>query len=170
MPGFKHVKKLGLYLPYLGYFGDLSRPPKSHMRFSNRQLNSIYLGQAIIRGPIVWLSEVFQELNSFDDIGFPLGRDDCDMSLRGALKGYSVGYIPCTAYSIYEEGTTRKSRKSQDQIALDARLDLSKQFPGQLNKYQRNNSELNKLVKNIQSKKIQIGDLKEVSITLSDRS
>jgi GT2 family glycosyltransferase len=170
LPDFKHVKKLGLYLPNLGYFGDLSRPPKSYMRYSNRQLNSIYLGQAIIRGPIVWLSKVFQELNCFDDIGFSLGRDDCDISLRGALRGYSVGYIPCTAYSIYEEGTTRKSRKSQDQIALDARINLSKQFPGELNKYQQNKIELNKLAKNIQCKKIHLGDLKENSITLSDRS
>lgn len=141
----KSSRRLGLYFSFLGYYGDLSQPPRSVMRYSLKQLNRIYFGEAVIRGPIVWLSDIFKKLNGFDDVGFTLGRDDCDLSLRGRLAGYCVGYIPCTAYSIYEQGTTRKQRSIQDQVELEKRHQLSAKYPGMLFNLWGNSEKLSKV-------------------------
>ena len=132
LPNSKGVQKTGFYMPFLGYFGDLSHPPESHMHYSSSQLNKLYLGEAVIRGPIVWLAETFRRLNGFDDVGFVLGRDDCDLSYRGFLNGHLSGYLPCTCFSIFEQGTTRKPRSIEDQIALNERQELSRNYPGRL--------------------------------------
>jgi hypothetical protein len=132
LPNCRAMRKTGYFVPFLGYFGDLSKPPKSYMHYSSRQRNKIYFGEAVIRGPVVWLSKTFRELNGFDDVGFVLGRDDCDLSFRGFLNGHISGYLPSTSYSIYEQGTTRKQRSIEDRIALTARQELSHNFPGRL--------------------------------------
>lgn len=141
LPIYKGVKKTGFYLPYLGYFGDLSHPPDSYMYFSSSQINKLYLGEAVIRGPIVWLTETFRKLNGFNDVGFVLGRDDCDLSFRGFLNGHLSGYLPCTCFSIYEQGTTRKPRSIEDQISLKGRQELSQNFPGRLTNFWGKNSD-----------------------------
>ena len=132
-----HKKKLGFYVPALGYFGDRANPPSSYMQFKTRQLNTLYLGEAVIRGPVIWLSEVFRKFGGFNDIAFTLGRDDCDLSFRAFHEGYVAGYLPCSAFSVYEHGTTRKKRSQKDQIELDNRLALSKNNPSTLMKFWR---------------------------------
>lgn len=132
LPSYKDVKMTGFYLPFLGYFGDLSHPPESNMHFSSSQMQKLYLGEAVIRGPIVWLSKTFRRLNGFDDVGFVLGRDDCDLSFRGFLSGHLSGYLPCKCFSIFEQGTTRKPRSNEDQLALNARQELSRNYPARL--------------------------------------
>ena len=52
----KH-KELGPYIPNYGYFGDISDEPNTKMLYSNKQMNTLYIGNAVIRGPIVWRSE-----------------------------------------------------------------------------------------------------------------
>lgn len=128
-------KKLGFYFPTLGYFGDLANPPNSYMQFSTRQLNTLYLGEAVIRGPVIWLSDIFRKLDGFNDIAFTLGRDDCDLCFRAFLEGYIAGYLPCRAFSVYEHGTTRKKRSQEDQIQLDNRIAISKNNPSNLMKF-----------------------------------
>jgi hypothetical protein len=114
------------------YFGDLSEFPKTRMLFFRQQLRTVYLGDAPIRGPLVWRAAYFKELGGLDDIGFYLGRDDCDLSLRAFTKrGWRSGYIPTMSYSIPNAGTTRKLRTVGATQALKEREALSLKFPGQ---------------------------------------
>ena len=171
LPNYRAVKKTGYYLPFLGYFGDLANPPESYMHYSSNQMNKIYLGEAVIRGPIVWLSKTFRELNGFDDVGFVLGRDDCDLSFRGFLNGHISSYLPSTAYSIYEQGTTRKSRSIEDRIALKARQELSQNFPGRLvNFWNKRSSDKAFEKKAINQMKIEVKNAYGSSINLSEMS
>lgn len=114
------------------YFGDLSEFPKTKMRFFEQQLRTVYLGDAPIRGPLVWKAAYFKELGGLDDIGYYLGRDDCDLSLKAfTQRGWKSGYIPTMSYSIPSAGTTRKLRTSDATQALKEREALSLKFPGQ---------------------------------------
>jgi len=116
-----------------GYFGDSSRYPDSSMQFSAKQLEKIYPGQAIIRGPLIWRTDFFEQLGGFDDLTYFLGRDDCDLCLRGWLRfGYFVAYLPCRSYSNPLNGTTRKPRAPRTIEELQKRADLANSFKGQL--------------------------------------
>jgi GT2 family glycosyltransferase len=116
-----------------GYFGDTSRQPDSSMQFSERQLNTIFPGYAIIRGPLIWRSELFEQLGGFDEFAYFLGRDDCDLSLRGWLRNkYFVAYMPCHSYSNPLEGTTRKPRAPEAIAELQKRAELASRFKGRL--------------------------------------
>ena len=124
-------KRLGPAPSRGGYFGDTSRPPISSMQFSATQLKTIYPGQAIIRGPLIWRSKFFEELGGYDDLAYFLGRDDCDLSLRGWLQFKNfVAYMPCRSYSNPLEGTTRKPRSPEAMAELQKRADLANRFTG----------------------------------------
>lgn len=164
-----HKKKLGFYFPALGYFGDLANPPKSYMQFKMRQLNTLYLGEAVIRGPVIWLSEIFRKFDGFNDIAFILGRDECDLCFRAFLEGYIAGYLPCKAYSIYEQGTTRKKRSQKDQTELDRRLAISKSNPSNLMKFWRGELSLN-FIEILHRNKVGIKKNYGKSIFLLDKS
>jgi len=125
-------RELGPYIPRLGYFGDISNMPSIKMNYSANQLNRLYIGDAIIRGPVIWNSEFLHELNGFNDISYYLGRDDCDLCFRGSKLGYVVGYIPSTSYSIPTWGTTRKPRTQEVDECINARNLLSLSIPGEL--------------------------------------
>ena len=127
--------RLGYYLPRLGYFGDLSSPPDDTMRFKRKELNTLYLGEALIRGPVIWNAEMFRKLGGYNDVAHPLGRDDCDLCFRAYLSGYVSGYLPCRAFSIFNQGTTRKKRSTNDQRTLDERNLLATKIPSQLLEY-----------------------------------
>ena len=126
-------RRLGPVPSRVGYFGDTSNHPNSSMKYSARQLETIYPGEAIIRGPLVWRSEFFGKLGGLDDLSYFLGRDDCDLSFRGwMLFKYFVAYMPCYSYSSPLEGTTRKPRAPEVLAELQQRADLSKRFKGEL--------------------------------------
>jgi hypothetical protein len=137
----RNLRILGWTKISTGYFGDTSNYPQSKMTFSRKQLNTVYLGQAIIRGPIVWDFAKFLLLNKFDDVSFFLGRDDCDLCIRGAMKGYEVGFIPSFSYSISGEGTTRKPRSQAAIKALEERAELASKFEGVLGRHWKNASQ-----------------------------
>ena len=133
-PKIWRKKRLGPATSREGYFGDTSRQPDSSMQFSAKQLKTIYPGQAIIRGPIIWRSDFFEQLGGYDDFAYFLGRDDCDLSLRGWLGfKYFVAYMPCRSYSNPREGTTRKPRAPEAIVELQKRTDLANRFKGRLN-------------------------------------
>lgn len=129
-------RKLGWNPPRTGYFGDISEYPKSRMKFSKRELLTIYTGEAIIRGPLIWRSEIFRKLGGYNDISYFLGRDDCDLSLRARLiLGMFVAYLPSRSYSFSQAGTTRKKRDSRAIAELKAREELSSCNPGALDNF-----------------------------------
>ena len=119
-----------------GYFGEVADNPKNVMKFTKKQRKTIYPGEAIIRGPIIWRSDVFRTLGSLNDIAFFLGRDDCDLSLRARinLKKF-VAFLPTTAYSIKEFGTTRRERSAETLYEMERRASLAAASPSALQKY-----------------------------------
>lgn len=127
--------KLGFYLPKLGYFGDLSSPPDIMMKFKSREFFRLYLGESLIRGPVIWNASIFRKLNGFNDVAHPLGRDDCDICFRACLSGFVSGYLPCRAFSIFKQGTTRKKRSISAQRALDERSLLAERNPSRLSEF-----------------------------------
>jgi len=132
MPSTDKRRELGPYIQKLGYFGDISNMPSIKMNYSISQLNTLYIGDAIIRGPIIWNSEFLRKLNGFNDISYYLGRDDCDLCFRGSKLGYIVGYIPSTSYSIPIWGTTRKPRNKEVDECINTRDLLAASNPGEL--------------------------------------
>jgi hypothetical protein len=128
-------RRLGLFLKGNDYFGDTSGFPFPRMKFSKRELNTVYVGQALIRGPIVWSAEKFRNLGGFNDIAYFLGRDDCDLALRGMINGLMVGYLPCDQVSNPNDGTTRKPRTEKVQARLEERAVLQSSQQGTLDSY-----------------------------------
>jgi GT2 family glycosyltransferase len=128
-------RRLGLYFGGVDYFGDTSGFPFPRMKFSRREKNTLFIGEAVIRGPIVWSSEKFRHLGGFNDVAFFLGRDDCDLSLRGMQRGYTVGYLPCEQISNPNHGTTRKPRTEEVHARLEERNVLHLAHPGTLDFY-----------------------------------
>ncbi len=128
-------RRLGPFLKGKDYFGDTSGFPFPRMKFSSRDLTTLFVGQALIRGPIVWSAEKFRNLGGFNDIAFFLGRDDCDLSLRGLKNGFVVGYLPCAQISNPNHGTTRKPRAEAVQARLVERAELHSAHDGTLDSY-----------------------------------
>jgi hypothetical protein len=135
LPRYFNKRGLGPFLKGFSYFGDTSGFPNPKMKFSKNQINSVYLGQAIIRGPIVWSAVHFKKLGGFNDISYFLGRDDCNLSLEGLRDNLRVGYLPCEQTSNPEDGTTRKERTPSVQLSLQERTNLSKMYPGSVNQF-----------------------------------
>jgi len=123
-----------VYTSY-NYFGDVSNFPNTKMHFTISELHTLYIGDAIIRGPVIWDSKKFSALGALDDVAFFLGRDDCDICLRATQKKWIVGYLPCTYASISMNGTSRKPRGVDAIEAMDKRSGLSLLFPGELHRF-----------------------------------
>jgi hypothetical protein len=106
------------------------------MTYTKNQLNSIYFGDGIIRGPIVWDSKAFRKFHGFNDVSFFLGRDDCDLAYRARKYNNSrVAFLPCRSFSNPEEGTTRKLRSLSTLKEMEKRAALASQIPGELSKF-----------------------------------
>ena len=89
------------------YFGDLSSAPENHMFFFPHQRRTTYIGDLIIRGPILWRTKDIKALGGFNDKKFFLGGDDMDFCTRALGElGQIVGYLPTSSYSEFGYGTT----------------------------------------------------------------
>lgn len=120
---------------HTNYFGDISEYQVSKMKFSRNQLNTVYLGEATIRGPLIWRASFFKDLNGLNDVAHYLGRDDCDVSLRAwNSNGWRSGFMPSLSYSIPTAGTTRRPRTPETLEQLRLREELSQKNPGELMK------------------------------------
>jgi hypothetical protein len=118
---FRTQIRLGIFFRDQKYFGDKSTFGVSQMKFSESNWKTLFIGETIIRGPIIWDSSKLKSLSGFDDVNFFLGRDDCDVSLRAKKFTWKVGYLPSTSYSIPSRGTTRKPRSYSVQKELERR-------------------------------------------------
>jgi hypothetical protein len=119
----------------VNYFGDVSNFPNSKMHFTKRETHTLFIGDAIIRGPLIWDAHKFSSLGALDDVAFFLGRDDCDICLRASYKKWIVGYLPCFYSSSSINGTSRKPRSADTIKCMDERSDLSLLFPGELHNF-----------------------------------
>lgn len=131
----KRKKFLGSHNLTYSYFGDFSEYPRNRMHFQAEDLRTLYIGESIIRGPIVWNFDLFTRLNGFNDLAYFLGRDDCDLSFRGHKMDYIVGYLPSHCFSVSENGTTRRPRTQEANRAIHERERLAESHPGQLSEF-----------------------------------
>lgn len=131
----KCEKTLGSHIIARGYFGDTSEFPNRKLKIKESELGNLYVGESVIRGPIVWNFELFLKLKGFNDISFFLGRDECDLCFRGRKFGYVVGYLPSRSYSISENGTTRRPRTLETMKTLQERAFLADTNKGELSEY-----------------------------------
>ena len=94
------------------YFGDLSSPPHNKMMYSRRQISTVYIGDSVIRGPIIWRTSFLKKLGLFDDFKYFLGGDEREMSIQGFnLFGYKVGFLATTCYTNLWTGTSHNPQK-----------------------------------------------------------
>ncbi len=157
LPQVFKIKRLGPFYKGKDYFGDTSGFPFPRMKFSSKELATLFIGQALIRGPIVWSAEKFKKLGGFNDIAFFLGRDDCDISLRGLKNGFVVGFVPCEQISNPSNGTTRKPRTKEVQAKLNERVELHSIHKGSLDFYwSMSMKERKRILANSQFKRIRI--------------
>jgi len=128
-------KRLPHVYTSFNYFGDVSNFPNTKMYFTKRELHTLFIGDAIIRGPVIWDSKKFHTLGALDDVAFFLGRDDCDICLRANQKKWIVGYLPCIYVSSSMNGTSRKPRSVDVIESMNRRSGLSLLFPGELHRF-----------------------------------
>jgi hypothetical protein len=94
------------------YFGDLSTPPHSKMRYSRKQFATVYLGDSIIRGPVIWRSFYLKKLGLFSDHKYFLGGDEREMSVQGFDRfNYRVGFLATTCFTNLWTGTSHNPQK-----------------------------------------------------------
>jgi hypothetical protein len=119
-------KKLGWYLPRQSFFGSTAVRPLSEMKFSSKDLYSVFLGPTVIRGPIVWRASDFFELGGLKDHCFFLGRDEQDLCFRGfrQIRKF-VGYLPTAAHSYLWQGTSHKPRTTLAEKMFQERKNLA---------------------------------------------
>jgi glycosyltransferase involved in cell wall biosynthesis len=99
-----------------GLLGDLIE--KSDLSFGLIP-RKLFLGETIMRGPLMIRAEVYREIGGLNVKSFYQGFDDHELMLQAwSSLGKRCGYIPVNVYSILSQGTTRKpkSLKSEFQI------------------------------------------------------
>lgn len=79
----------------------------------------IWIGESVMRGPLMMHREKVMSVGGFDVKRFFLGSDDHDLALRGFLKaGYRCGYVPIGFESPLAHGTTRRPRSVNQEALL----------------------------------------------------
>ncbi len=109
------------------YFGDSSTPPHSKMKYSRKQLTTVYIGDSVIRGPVIWRSSYLKKLGLFSDHKYFLGGDEREMSVQGFnLFNYKVGFLATTCFTNLWTGTSHNPQKRTKETLkiLDGRKDL----------------------------------------------
>ena len=83
----------------------------------------IWLGETVMRGPLLIDRQKFNKLGGFDTRRFFLGYDDHDLALRGFNEfGYRCGFVPVSFYSPLKAGTTRKPRSLRSELEILRKL------------------------------------------------
>jgi hypothetical protein len=89
----------------------------------DEKLGSIWLGQTVMRGPLIIDREKYFQVGGLETKSFFLGFDEHDLFLRAYIvAGYRVGFTPVIFDSPLDNGTTRRRRKLRQEIELIAML------------------------------------------------
>lgn len=80
--------------------------------------HKIYIGDTVMRGPLLIDRSKYFEVGGFDISSFFQGFDDHDFSIRSRALGFKVGYVPVRFFSPPEIGTTRKPRSFSSEISI----------------------------------------------------
>jgi hypothetical protein len=135
-PKFFRIKYLGPFGSRYNFFGDISTPPHSKLAFSSKASRCAYLGEVVVRGPILWKSQDLKKCNGFNDIAYFLGWDDYDLCYR-LFKDHKlrVGFLPSSSYSLVNTGTNSFPRSTETQLEYDRRERLASENIGAIDDF-----------------------------------
>jgi glycosyltransferase involved in cell wall biosynthesis len=75
-----------------------------------RNLGKVWIGETVMRGPIIFERRKYLELGGLNTEAFFLGNDDQEMILRAKFAGYKVGFSPIRFSSPLTLGSTRAKK------------------------------------------------------------
>jgi glycosyltransferase involved in cell wall biosynthesis len=111
-----------------GRLGDLINNNQDAVSLSDHK---IYLGQTIMRGPLIIDSKKYFELGGFNIDYFFQGFVDHELFVTAWLtKKYRVGYVPIGFLSPLSIGTGRKPRSLKTEISIFLNLFRIRKFKG----------------------------------------
>lgn len=97
----------------LGHLMEEDNPVPDHV------LNKVWVGESIMRGPMIIDRSKYFEIGGFNTKVFFLGHDDHDLARRGwVTQGYRVGFHPVKFTSPLEHGSTRKQKSAAKKYVL----------------------------------------------------
>lgn len=84
-----------------------------------RDQQRIWIGETVMRGPLLISKKKFLEVGGLDTDHFFQGFDDHDLAARARMsKGYGVGFLPVEFHSPIADGTTRQRRSLSSEIQI----------------------------------------------------
>ena len=136
MPQFFKNTFLGPFSSNLKFFGDVSAPPKSYMKYSTKRKFELYIGEAVVRGPILWRSWPLKDVGGFNDVAYFLGWDDYDVCFR-LLRDHKfrVGFLPSNCFSLVNTGTNSHPRSLETKEEYNNREILAFAFKGEISSF-----------------------------------
>lgn len=91
--------------------GRLGNLMEKQIEISKEGMNQIWVGESIMRGPLIIDRRKFIEIGGFNKDLFFLGHDDHDMARRAwVTSGFRVGFHPVNFTSPLNHGSTRKNK------------------------------------------------------------
>ena len=105
-----------------GKAGKLGQLIDSDLETPQSLSRLIWLGETVMRGPLLIDKDKYLELGGFDTDSFFLGYDEHDLFLRASLVGYRCGYVPIDFLSPLKSGTSRARRSWKTEFALTTNL------------------------------------------------
>lgn len=109
------------FLKY-GNAGRLGQSIENKISHQVLQEKKLYLGDTVMRGPLLVRRNLYQGLGGFDKNSYFQGFDEHDLCARAKRKAYSVGYTPVDFESPPTLGTTRKRRSLKTEILIVANI------------------------------------------------
>lgn len=102
-----------------GRAGRIDQLADVNFNVSDLAARKIYVGDTVMRGPLLIDVLKYRMVGGFDLKAFFLGYDEHDLFLRAfLLHGYRVGFVPVGYSSQQENGSTRKSRSIFTELAI----------------------------------------------------
>ena len=100
-----------------GNAGRLGAQIDFRLSESFQKLRKIWLGQTVMRGPLMIDRNLYSSIGGLDNDHFFLGNDDTDLAYRGYReKKLRCGFVPVGFDSPLDQGSTRRRSSTKTQI------------------------------------------------------
>lgn len=99
------------------YFGQTGALVSGTLIHSEDSLSNIYLGETVMRGPLVFNNDHLKRCGYLNSRAHRLGNDDHELTLRAWRNfAYRVAYVPCSFISRLEWGATRRKKSAVNHL------------------------------------------------------